>query len=151
VNRWALEGRLALMGLLALSAVQAEPPVDAQVEINYLLARVAGSGCDFYRNGSWYDANRAERHLRFKYQSLRARNLIGTADDFIEKGATRSSVSGLVYAIRCPGADGSARGAMAAGTARELPQLAPTAHAERAQLNRKVRTTTSRQSFWPND
>ena len=94
-----------MMGLLALSAVQAEPPEDARVEINYLLARVAGSGCDFYRNGSWYDANRAERHLRFKYQSLRARNLIGTADDFIEKGASHSSVSGLVYAIRCPGAD----------------------------------------------
>jgi hypothetical protein len=94
---------LALMGLLTLTAAPAER-ADVQVQIEYLLTSVASSGCDFFRNGSWYGATQAAEHLRFKYQKLWARDLIGSAEDFIEKGATRSSISGLEYAIRCPGA-----------------------------------------------
>lgn len=74
-----------------------------QVEVDYMLGAVAASECDFYRNGSWYDAKKAVEHLRLKYQALLARNLIHSADDFIDKGATRSSMSGLPYGIRCPG------------------------------------------------
>jgi Family of unknown function (DUF5329) len=100
-----MAGLLACAGLLALSAVQAEPPETAQAQIEYLLTSVGGSGCEFYRNGSWYDALRAEGHLRYKYQRLLARNLIRSAEDFIDRGATRSSISGRAYAIRCPGVD----------------------------------------------
>jgi hypothetical protein len=96
---------LVLGGLLALPAAQADAPEAAQTEVNYLLAAVAASDCEFYRNGSWYDASRAAAHLRMKYRSLLARGLIRSADDFIERGATRSSLSGLAYSIRCPGAD----------------------------------------------
>ena len=95
---WALA-----LGLLLISAVHAAPPPAAQAEIKFLLAAVASSDCDFYRNGSWYAAKRAEAHLRAKYDYLVSGNLIGTTEEFIERGATRSSWSGRDYAIRCRG------------------------------------------------
>jgi hypothetical protein len=106
----ALGGRAtAVMGLvlgLALPPLaRAAPPASAQTEINYLLAFVGNSGCGFFRNGSWYDAKQAEAHLRYKYEMLAARDLINTAEDFIEKAATKSSVSAQPYQVRCSGAE----------------------------------------------
>ena len=92
-----------LLGLSFLPAARAEPPVVAQTEINYLLGHLQGSGCEFYRNGSWYDSKRAEAHLRDKYEYLAARNQIGSTEDFIAKAATESSVSGRPYEVRCGG------------------------------------------------
>jgi len=74
-----------------------------RVEVDYLLQDVGTSGCEFYRNGSWYDGRRAQAHLLSKYEYLVARNLIGSAEDFIDKAATKSSLSGQAYKIRCPG------------------------------------------------
>jgi hypothetical protein len=85
------------------SFAQAAPSVIAQTEINYLLEFVARSGCKFYRNGNWYDSKQAQAHLRGKYDTLAAVNRITTAEDFIEQAATKSSLSGEAYAIRCRG------------------------------------------------
>ena len=97
-----------LLGLvLALSCRPAEsaaPPTIAQTEINYLLGFIERSGCQFYRNGSWYDSKRAQEHLRTKYDFMVARDLIKTAEDFIEQAATKSSMSGIAYALKCSGA-----------------------------------------------
>jgi hypothetical protein len=79
----------------------AAPPVIAQTEINYLLGLIERSGCMFYRNGSWYDARQAQAHLRSKYDALAAMGRIVTGEDFIEQAATKSSLSGEAYAIRC--------------------------------------------------
>jgi hypothetical protein len=79
----------------------AAPPAIAVVEINYLLGFIERSGCKFYRNGSWYDSHQAQSHLRDKYNYLTARERIKTADDFIERAATRSSMSGEEYQIQC--------------------------------------------------
>ena len=79
----------------------AAPPAIAQTEINYLLGFIERSGCMFYRNGSWYDARQAQAHLRSKYDALAAMGRIVTAEDFIEQAATKSSLSGEAYAIRC--------------------------------------------------
>lgn len=91
-------------GILLLSAsIAAASTLDAgaTAEVDYLIARVGTSGCRFYRNGTWYDAQRAEAHLREKYQMLRDLGAIGSTDEFIEKAATRSSISGRDYAIQC--------------------------------------------------
>jgi hypothetical protein len=88
-----------------LLASAAEPPPKAQAEINGLLDAVGHSACEFYRNGTWYDASRAQEHLRYKYQQLVARNLVGSAEEFIDRAATKSSMSGKGYLIRCPGHD----------------------------------------------
>jgi hypothetical protein len=94
---------LLVMLCMLLPVARAAPPPDAKVEIDYLLAHVGASGCEFYRNGSWYDGPRAQAHLRAKYDYLAARNLVRSAEDFIDKAATKSSLSGLPYQIRCAG------------------------------------------------
>jgi len=76
-------------------------PAAANLEIRYLLDYLGASGCEFYRNGSWYGARVAEDHLRGKYLWMVARERIRTAEEFIEQAATRSSVSGEPYAVRC--------------------------------------------------
>jgi hypothetical protein len=81
-------------------AAAAVPPVAAK-EVEHLLQYVSGSGCEFSRNGSWYDAKRGEAHLRTKYDYLAARGQIAVAEDFIDKGASKSSFSGLDYQVKC--------------------------------------------------
>lgn len=92
-------------GLLLFASAQAAPPPAAQIEINYLLSTVSMSECEFFRNGSWYDAKFAAAHLKSKLQYLLGKNLVQNAEDFIEKAATASSLSGRPYAIRCQGKD----------------------------------------------
>ncbi len=96
-----------LLGLvfwaLLCPAADAAPTPTALAEIEYLLTYVSRSGCEFFRNGTWYDTHKAEAHLRYKYDVLVAHDQIETADDFIEKAATKSSLSGRAYKVRCPG------------------------------------------------
>lgn len=95
---------LAWTLMLALShfpVAHATPQATAQIEINYLLGYIEQSGCRFYRNGAWYDSKQARAHLREKYDFLAARGRIRTTEDFIEQAATRSSMSGKAYAIKC--------------------------------------------------
>jgi hypothetical protein len=82
-------------------AAYAQPFITAQTEINYLLNFVEISGCEFNRNGAWYDSVQAQRHLRTKLDYLSARNRIETAENFIERAASKSSLSGLPYQVRC--------------------------------------------------
>jgi hypothetical protein len=84
-------------------AAQGEPSAVTQQEINALLADIELSGCEFYRNGSWYNSKKAQVHLRDKYDYLARRDLINTTEDFIEKGASESSISGRPYQVRCNG------------------------------------------------
>ncbi len=77
----------------------AEPLPFTQLEIDHLLGYVENSRCEFGRNGSWYDSNRALAHLRSKYGFLK--NSVSTAEDFIERAASRSSMSGQPYQVRC--------------------------------------------------
>jgi len=96
---------LALMvALNVLPAAHAAPPLAAEIEISYLLDLIEQSGCVFFRNGTWYDAQRAQAHLRAKYDALAANNQIKTAEDFIEKAASNSNISGRPYQIKCTGA-----------------------------------------------
>ncbi len=95
-----------MLTLMLIPAAHAEPPMNTQIEVNFLLGYVDGSGCQFYRNGSWYDSKAAEEHLRDKYNYL-FKYQIYTAEDFIEKAATKSSFSGKPYGVKC--SDGVAR------------------------------------------
>ena len=92
------------LGLALAPAAHAAPPATAQTEINYLLGFIENSACEFFRNGSWYDAKRAAAHLRDKYEILASAGRIRTAEDLIEEAGTKSSVSGLPYQVRCGGA-----------------------------------------------
>jgi hypothetical protein len=94
----------ALAALFATApAVLAQQTPRASQEIAYLLDAVANSHCQFNRNGTWYDGDDARAHLQKKYDYLNKRNLAPTAEFFIERGGSRSSMSGKAYLIRCPG------------------------------------------------
>jgi hypothetical protein len=105
VNGPALAVLGLVLGLALLPIARAAPAAIAQSEITYLLGFIASSGCEFYRNGSWYDSKEAQAHLTYKYQMLAARDQINTAEDFIEKAATKSSLSGRPYQVRCGGGE----------------------------------------------
>ena len=53
------------------------------------------------RNGSEHDADVAVEHIQRKYDYYR--DEIKTTEDFIERSATRSSLSGRAYHVLCPG------------------------------------------------
>jgi len=87
-------GALLLMGGTTGRAEDAD-----QKEIAHLLAFVGHSECIFIRNGDEHDAVAARAHLERKYEYLQDR--IATSEDFIRLTATRSSLSGRLYKVRC--------------------------------------------------
>jgi Family of unknown function (DUF5329) len=92
--------RLLIVTILLLAWQPALAGLTPQAD---LLAAVRASDCDFYRNGSWHDSRMAAAHLQDKYQWLAARGRIATTEEFIESVATRSSLTGRAYAVRCGG------------------------------------------------
>lgn len=63
-------------------------------EIQSLFKALQQSGCEFARNGQWYSASEASAHLQRKYSYLQKRALAPTAEDFIARAASQSSMSG---------------------------------------------------------
>ena len=94
---------LSAATVVSAAATATGPEVEA--EIGHLLNYLAASGCEFYRNGSWHGAEEARAHLEKKRSYLASRSLIHGAEDFIERAATASSISGEKYLVRCAPAD----------------------------------------------
>lgn len=92
-----------VFALLLTLPTAAAPPPAAGREIERLLATLGASRCEFQRNGNWYTAAKAEAHLRRKYEWLSERDKVATAEQFIERAGTQSSISGRAYRVRCPG------------------------------------------------
>lgn len=93
---------LALLTLLAGTPALADPaPPSVRAEIDSLLGRLQTSGCQFNRNGSWYNAAEARTHLLRKLDYLEGKNLVRTTEQFIELAASKSSASGKPYRVRC--------------------------------------------------
>jgi hypothetical protein len=97
---------LALVAALATWAAGADSSArDAPREIEHLLRYLVESKCAFNRNGTWYGAPAARAHLEEKYQYLKRRSAVVTAEDFLAHAATASSISGRAYQVRCEGKD----------------------------------------------
>ena len=86
---------------LAGTAAAQTPPEQTTREISQLFNALKASDCAFYRNGSWHDAGKAASHLQRKYDYLLRKRLVTSTESFIEYAATRSSVSGKAYQVRC--------------------------------------------------
>lgn len=97
--------RPAFLVLLAATcgAAAAPLPPAARAEVDALLARLQSSGCEFSRNGSWYAGSDARAHLLKKLDYLEGKDMVQTAEQFIERGASTSSISGKPYLVRCAG------------------------------------------------
>ncbi len=78
-----------------LAAERSEDP-----EIAYLLAFVERSDCVFIRNDTEHGAKDAARHMKRKYDQSREK--IHSAEEFIALAATKSTLTGKAYLVRCP-------------------------------------------------
>ena len=93
-----------LLALLLSAAAHADPEnATAQREIAALLHALGASQCAFFRNGTWHDSAEAESHLKRKVDYFQRKDLLSTADAFIDDAASRSSMSGKAYQVRCAG------------------------------------------------
>lgn len=95
----------ALAAAFAVTASFSAPaPAPVRAEIDALFKALQASGCQFNRNGSWYSAAEAQAHLTKKLEYLEGKNLIKSAEDFVNLAASTSSSSGKPYQVRCDSA-----------------------------------------------
>lgn len=92
-----------LLIVLSASTAHATPSAQAKREIQGLMDALSASSCEFQRNGTWHGRDEARKHLQRKYDYLLKKNLVDTAEQFIERAASKSSLSGRAYQVRCPG------------------------------------------------
>ncbi len=78
----------------------AAPQSDSRAVIEKLLKKVEASDCTFIRNGSDHTGKEAATHMRRKYQHFK--DEIKTPEDFIEKCASKSELSGKEYLVKLP-------------------------------------------------
>lgn len=92
---------LSILLILSVS-VQAEQMSDrTDAEIRYLLNQIATTDCVFNRNGSRHQGDEAVAHIQRKYDYFK--DDIASAEDFIDKSASRSTISRRAYTIECAG------------------------------------------------
>jgi len=94
---------LAMLLAATAGSASVAPSEAARREIGALIGALDGSSCRFQRNGSWHDAAEARAHLQRKYDYLLKKDKVDTAEQFIERAASQSSISGKAYRIACPG------------------------------------------------
>ena len=96
--------KIKALGLLLAfegSAIAQTPSAKTTQEVGQLFAALKQSNCEFSRNGSWYNAEKASEHLQRKYDYLLKKRLVTTTESFIDLAATKSSISGKPYQVRC--------------------------------------------------
>ena len=96
---------VALLALLAVPALMALPvPASQRAEIYALMAALQTSACEFNRNDLWHNAADAKTHLLRKLDYLEGKNAVQSTEQFIELAASKSSLSGRAYQVKCAGA-----------------------------------------------
>lgn len=98
----------ALLCSLILMSATAHADDQAAAEIEYLIQSIAESGCTFVRNGKRHTSAAAESHLRMKLR--RGKRYVSDAESFIDRLASKSSMSKKPYFIECEGAEPVASG-----------------------------------------
>jgi hypothetical protein len=91
---------LGVLGWMATAGIgAAAPPLQEQTRIDKLIRHVeTQKGMRFIRNGTDYSCEDAAKFLRGKMESMG--NEVTTARDFIDRIATKSSMSGKPYHVR---------------------------------------------------
>lgn len=94
-----MKNRLAFLFLVVSVQLFAQQPLTEAQKIDHLISFVRNlKGATFIRNGSEHTPAAAADHLQMKREKGGSR--IKTAKDFIDKIATKSTVSGDLYLIR---------------------------------------------------
>ena len=91
-----------LITLLILSSIQsasADVPAEQKPEVEHLLEFVRQSDCIMVRNGTEHSGEDAVSHIQKKYDYFK--DDITATEEFIEYSATKSTMTGKYYTIRC--------------------------------------------------
>ncbi len=83
----------------------------ARAEIDALMVKLQESRCEFSRNGLWYTAAEAKSHLLRKLEYLEGRGEVQSTEQFIDLAASKSSLSGQPYRVKCGAAESLESGA----------------------------------------
>ena len=95
--------RTALFAILlaAVAALaQATPSASEQKLIDTLILRVSNMKMTFMRNGDEHNAADAAKHMQAKFDHFK--DEIVTAEDFIDRCASRSEMTGKPYQVKMP-------------------------------------------------
>ena len=87
--------------LLFSTSYAADKNDTMEKEIQHLFDHLKNSDCEFNRNGKWYNAEEAVEHINNKYQYLIKKGLINSTEQFIDRAASESSMSGKPYGVKC--------------------------------------------------
>ena len=87
--------------LLLSGGVWADVPEAQKAEVEHLILYLQNSGCEMVRNGKVYTGVDGAGHVRRKYQHFKKK--ISSTEEFIEYSASKSTMSGQFYEVRCPG------------------------------------------------
>lgn len=90
---------LAVVFILFSNSINADIPPDQKLEIEYLLNFVKNSSCEINRNGKNHEGNKAVSHIKKKYDYFK--DDIKTTEQFVELSATKSTMSGKYYMVKC--------------------------------------------------
>ena len=91
---------VCLFATLVLPSAEAASTDDALLRtINHLLTYVEESNCVFIRNGKEYTSKEAAQHIKTKNDALMFDTK--TPEEFIERAASKSMLSGQPYFVRC--------------------------------------------------
>jgi hypothetical protein len=101
-----LRGLLLALCLSSPPIHAAPAPTAVRAEIDALLMRLQTSECKFYRNGRWFGGRKAKSHLLSKLHNAERMTTVVSTEDFIARVATKSSVSGKPYRVKCGDAEG---------------------------------------------
>ncbi len=95
---------ISLLAALSLSlAANADIGEQSAAEIEHLIHSIALSDCTFVRNGKRHSPTAAEKHLRMKLK--RGKRYVSNAESFIDRLASKSSMSKKPYYIECDHAE----------------------------------------------
>ncbi|NOY15475.1 MAG: DUF5329 domain-containing protein [Gammaproteobacteria bacterium] len=89
-----------IFSIVFFQAVAADVPPEQKPEVAHLLDFVRQSGCLLIRNGSEHSGEEAVSHIQKKYDYFK--DDITSTEAFVEYSATKSTMSGKDYTIRCP-------------------------------------------------
>ena len=90
---------LAILIIACSCSTNADVTNKQKSEVEHLLNFVKTSPCEINRNGTYHKGSEAVSHIEKKYDYFRDK--ISTTEEFIEYSATKSTISGKYYSVRC--------------------------------------------------
>ena len=90
---------LVILAAVFLGSANADVSKEQQLEVEHLMKFLKNSSCEINRNGRFHKGDEAVSHIKKKYGYFR--DEINTTEEFIEYTATKSTMSGKYYRVKC--------------------------------------------------